>query len=214
METNITRIKYPSWIFSKPLIFFVTSSQWLLFWPRSNIFCLNTCPFAHIAWLLEHLVDPICQLLIFLDNGVCQKHPPTPCHTVTQHLYRSQLKTRNRKKTSRTVFQLCLGDLRKGDGDNKLKCINTWNTKRSKWEEHPLNRGPVLDNEDDDDGDDGGEDDGDHNDEHLLSTYSVLVSPTRSHRSQLSFLDHHLSWEPHHLDSDDGALLLTTYLLF
>ena len=125
------------------------------------------------------------------------------------------------------MFQLCLGDLRKGGEDNKLKCINTWNTERSnsKWEEHPLNRGPVLDDEDDDgngddDGDDdgedddGGEDDGDHNGEHLLSTYRVLVSPTRSHRSQLSFLDHHLSWEPHHLDSDDGALLLTTYLLF
>ena len=65
-----------------------------------------------------------------------------------------------------------------------------------------MNRGPVLDDEDDDESDDddgdggdddGGDDDGDHNDEHLLSTYRVLVSPTRSHRSQLSFLDHHLS---------------------
>ena len=41
-----------------------------------------------------------------------------------------------------------------------------------------------------------GDDDCNHDDgEHLLSTYRVLVSPTRSHRSQLSFLDHHLSWE-------------------
>ena len=118
------------------------------------------------------------------------------------------------------MFQLCL---RKGGEDNKLKCINTLRS-NGKWEEHPQNTYPVLDNEDDDesgddDGDDDCDDDGDddcnHDDgEHLLSTYRVLVSPTRSHRGQLSFLDHHLSWEPHHLDWDDGALLLTTYLLF
>ena len=89
------------------------------------------------------------------------------------------------------------------------------NEKKTRWTGIP-----VLDGEDDDEsgdddgGDDDGDDDGDHNDEHLLSTYCAFVSPTRSHRSQLSFLDHHLSWEPHHLDWDDGALDLTTYLLF
>ena len=51
---------------------------------------------------------------------------------------------------------------------------------------------PVLDDEDGDES--GDDDDCNHDDgEHLLSTYRVLVSPTRSHRSQLSFLDHHLS---------------------